>query len=68
MNAVIQGSATGLRRAPSPLLKEEGHFSVIALISKVSNPIDFDRSVPRPRLSTHDQPVDIIETQVGDGA
>ena len=44
----------------SPLLEEKGHTSGLALIADLSDPIGVHWPGPRPRLTPHNHPADLL--------
>jgi hypothetical protein len=61
MNDTIEESAGGFRGSASPLLKQEGNRSSMALISNRANPSGLYRSWLRTTFTTDDYPMDSVD-------
>src|SRR5215211_9548797 len=61
----VEHATTRLRIPSSPLLEEERHPSMPALVSNVTNPRQLHGSMRRSAFSTDDHPLDAVEADVG---
>src|SRR3712207_4797651 len=61
MRAAVELPTSPLLVPPAPLLEEEGHVCLLALIPDRPHPVGLKGSRAPPRLATRDHPVDAGE-------
>src|SRR5438105_1824869 len=61
--SAIQQTPSRLRGMASPLLEEVRHFVLLALISKITNPVRIDWPITWAALTTHNYPMDAGEIE-----